>query len=73
MLGSAVAFQSAFRAEMHQNDVFFFFLKSFLRSAHQNDPKQKKIKFLQKKLIFLKTRFAPRSQTDTKSLCLAYT
>jgi hypothetical protein len=24
MLGSAVAFQSAFRAEMHQNDVFFF-------------------------------------------------
>jgi hypothetical protein len=28
MLGSAVAFQSAFRAEMHQNDVFFLFFKN---------------------------------------------
>jgi hypothetical protein len=33
-----VAFQIAFRAEIHANDIFFF-LKSFLTSAHQNDPK----------------------------------
>jgi hypothetical protein len=38
----AVAFQSAFHAEMHQNDVFFIFLKLFLRSAYQNDPKHTK-------------------------------
>jgi hypothetical protein len=42
----AVVFQSVFRAEMHQNDVFLFFLKLFLRSAHQNDPKQKKNKLI---------------------------
>jgi hypothetical protein len=35
----AVDFQSAFRAEMHQNDVFFIFFKLFLRSAYQNNPK----------------------------------
>jgi hypothetical protein len=35
----AVAFQIAFRAKMHANDVFFIFLKSFLTSAHQNDLK----------------------------------
>jgi len=53
-----VVFQSIFRAEMHQNDVFFFiFLKLFLRSAHQNDPKH------EKKLNFCGTRFASRSQT----------
>jgi len=48
MFGSvvAVAFQSVFHAEMHQNDIFFIFLKSFLRSAHQNNPKHiKKINF----------------------------
>jgi hypothetical protein len=41
MFGSvvAVAFQITFRGEMHANDVFLFFLKSFLTSAHQNDPK----------------------------------
>jgi len=39
----AVTFQSAFRAEMHQNDVFF--LKSIFISAHQNNPKHKKINF----------------------------
>jgi hypothetical protein len=38
----AVAFQSVFRAEMHQNDVFLFFKKSLFRSAHQNDPKHTK-------------------------------
>jgi len=42
----AVAFQSVFHAEMHQNNVF---LKIFLRSAYQNNSKQiKKINFLQK-------------------------
>jgi hypothetical protein len=42
----AVAFQSVFYAKIHQNDVFLFFLKLFLRSAHQNDPKYiKKINF----------------------------
>jgi hypothetical protein len=42
----AVAFQNVFRAEMHQNNIFFIFKKLFLRSAHQNDPKHtKKIKF----------------------------
>jgi len=35
----AVAFQIAFRAKMHANDIFFIFLKSFLTSAHQNDLK----------------------------------
>jgi len=38
----AVAFQSTFRAEMHQNDVFFIFKKLFLRSAHQNNSKHTK-------------------------------
>jgi hypothetical protein len=37
-----VVFQSAFCAEMHQNDIFLFFKKLFLRSIHQNDPKNKK-------------------------------
>jgi hypothetical protein len=40
-----VAFQSVFHAKIYQNDVFHF-LKSFLRSAHQNNPKHtKKINF----------------------------
>jgi len=43
-----VIFQRTFRTEMHQNDIFFYFLKS----AHQNDPKHtKKINFLQKKKL----------------------
>ena len=41
----AVAFESVFRAEMHQNDVFLFLKKLFLRSAHQNDLKHKKNNF----------------------------
>jgi hypothetical protein len=32
----AVAFQIAFRVEIHANDFFF---KLFLTSAHQNNPK----------------------------------
>jgi hypothetical protein len=35
----AVAFQITFRAEMHANDVFLFFKKLFLTSAHQNNSK----------------------------------
>jgi hypothetical protein len=46
----AVAFQSVFHAEMHQNNVFFL-KKIFLRSAYQNDSKQIK------KLIFSKKKF----------------
>jgi len=40
VFGSVVAgaFQITFRAKIHANN-FFFFLKSFLTSAHQNDPK----------------------------------
>jgi hypothetical protein len=42
VFGSVVvgAFQIIFRAKMHANDVFSFFKKSFLTSAHQNDPKR---------------------------------
>jgi hypothetical protein len=35
----AVAVQGAFLIEMHQNEIFFIFKKSFLTSAHQNDMK----------------------------------
>jgi hypothetical protein len=38
-----VVFQITFRAKMHVNDIFFIFLKLFLISSHQNDPKH--IKF----------------------------
>jgi hypothetical protein len=42
----AVVFQSIFRVKMHQNDIFLFFKKLFLRSGYQNDPKHiKKIIF----------------------------
>jgi hypothetical protein len=35
-----VAFQITFCAEMYTNDIFLFFLKSFLTSAHQNNSKR---------------------------------
>jgi len=36
----AIAFQSVFYLEMHQNNILFLFLKKlFLISAHQNDLK----------------------------------
>jgi hypothetical protein len=35
----AFAFQSVFQSEMHQNDVFFIFLKIIFEKANQNDPK----------------------------------
>jgi len=47
----AVAFQSDFNAETHQNDIFFIFKKLFLRSAHQNDSKNN---FYKKKLNFFR-------------------
>jgi len=41
-----VAFQITFHAEMYTNNVFLFFFKLFLTSAHQNDPNHTKhIKF----------------------------
>ena len=46
---------------------FFIFLKLFLRSTYQIDPKYiKKINFQQKKLNFYGTLFAPRFQTVSK-------
>jgi len=48
MFGSmvAVVFQITFRAEIHVNDIFSFFKKLFLISAHQNDQKHRNyIKF----------------------------
>jgi hypothetical protein len=41
----AVAVQSVFYLEMHQNDFFFIFKTLFLKSAHQNN-----LKILKKKL-----------------------
>jgi hypothetical protein len=35
----AVAFQSIFYLEMHQNNIFFILKKLFLKSAYQNDLK----------------------------------
>jgi hypothetical protein len=35
----AIVVQNAFRLEMHQNNVFFIFLKSFLTLTLQNDLK----------------------------------
>jgi len=52
----AVAFQSTFRAEMYQNDVFLFLKIIFEISASKQSKTYKKVNFL-------KTRFAPRSQT----------
>jgi hypothetical protein len=39
MVVVAVAVQSVFRLEIHQNDVFFIFKKLFLKSAYQNNLK----------------------------------
>jgi hypothetical protein len=33
----AVAYQSLFRSEIHQNNIFFIFKKLFLTSSHQNN------------------------------------
>ena len=60
----AVIFQSVFRAEIYQNDIFLFFKKLFLKSTHQNDPKYIK------KLIFYGTRFTPRFRTVPQSIII---
>jgi hypothetical protein len=43
---------------MHRNDIFFIFLKLFLRLTHQIDPKYIKKLIFNKKLNFYGTRFA---------------
>jgi hypothetical protein len=54
---------------MHQNEVFFIFLKLFLTSAYQNNLKIWKTKFIlskkekEKVSKFEGTWFAPHSQT----------
>jgi hypothetical protein len=58
-----VAVQSAFYLEMHQNEVFSFFLKLFLISIQQNDLKIYIFYFKKKKIKFEGTPFAPYSQT----------
>jgi hypothetical protein len=45
----AVAFQSVFHAEMHQNNIFLS-LKLFLTSAHHNNKKTKKYNLKLKKI-----------------------
>jgi ABC-type antimicrobial peptide transport system permease subunit len=62
----AVAFQSFFRSEMYQNNVFF---KIFLTSTHQNDLKTLKIINLmqiKKNSIFFKNIFKIQKQTNPK-------
>ena len=46
-----VVFSKCFLCEIHQNDIFFIFLKLFLKSEHQNNTKQ--IKFETPKFMFL--------------------
>jgi hypothetical protein len=58
----AVAVQSVFYLEMHQNDFFFIFKTLFLKSAHQNNLKILK-KINKKNLKFKRIRFQSRSQT----------
>ena len=69
MFGSVIAtvFQSAFRSEIHQNNIFFIFLKIiFDISTSKRFKNLKKYNFKQKKSIFWQIRFQPRSQTHPK-------
>jgi len=71
-----VAFQNTFYFKMHQNDIFFYFLKSFLRSTHQNqnDSKHKKNYFLTKnKINFFKNTDWPCSRHFKNKKCPIYT
>jgi len=56
-----VAFQSAFRVEIYQNDVFFIFKKLFLKSAHQNDSKHTK-----------KNNFSKKNEFFRNAVCTAF-
>jgi len=55
----AVVFQSVFHSEMHQNEVFFYFLKIIFEiSISKRSKTYKKIDFLAKKKInFLETNW----------------
>jgi hypothetical protein len=57
MFGSviAIAFENVFRAEIHQNDIFFYFLKIIFKIIISKRFKKYKIKlfFNQKKIKFL--------------------
>jgi hypothetical protein len=69
----AVAFQNTFHSEMHQNNIFFYFLKLFLTSAHQNNMKtlKKNINLKQKNKknsIFFKSVFETQKQTGPSKL-----
>jgi hypothetical protein len=54
-----VTFQSVFHAEMHQNDIFFYFLKIIFKISTSKQFKKKKFS----KKYFLKTQVGPRFQT----------
>jgi hypothetical protein len=59
---------------MHQNDVFFIFLKLFLRPTYQNNSKHKKKLIFNKNkiLIFLKIRIVYRFQNLPSFTVLQY-
>jgi len=58
-----VAFQSAFHAEIYQNNIFLF-----LRLTYQNDSKHIKKLIFNKKLNFLESLVDLRFQTLLKSI-----
>jgi len=78
MFGSvvAVAFQNVFHTEIYQNNIFFYFLKLFLKLAYQNDPKHTKQNYFLEKiknLNFYGTRCKLRFQTVLlKIVCIYY-
>jgi hypothetical protein len=59
----AVAVQNTFRIEMHQNDVFLFFLKIIFKISILKPFENIKKKLAKKK--------KPRSQTDYEYPCVA--
>jgi hypothetical protein len=63
----AVAIQIVFHLEIHQNKFFYFLKIIFDISISKRSEKiKKKIILSKKKLNFVGTRFAPRSQTLPK-------
>jgi hypothetical protein len=61
-----VSFQITFRVKMYQNDFFFIFLKIIfgISTSKRSKTYKKILIFCKKKLKFLRTRFAPRFQTN---------
>jgi hypothetical protein len=49
----AVVFQSFFRSEMHQNNIFFYFLKFIFNISASKQSKNIKKWFYAKKIFFL--------------------